>query len=209
MNVLFAIAVVLVLLIANEYWWRHRRVHGEMSRKFIHITVGSFVAFWPFFMSWHTIQFISAAFLISVVVSKYFNVFSAIHAVQRPTWGEVYFALAVGFTTLITTNKWIYMTALLQMSLADGLAAVLGVKYGKRRHYLIMGHPKSVAGTLTFFVVSFLLLGMFSAFSGFQLSPFFVIGLSSGAALIENIGVGGIDNLLVPIFIATILELVA
>lgn len=208
MTVFIAIGVVLALLIFNEYWWHRRKVHGELSRKFIHITVGSFVAFWPFFLPWHIIQLISVAFLVVVALSKYLRIFQAIHSVQRPTWGEVYFALAVGLTTLITHNKWVYMTALLQMSLADGLAAIVGVRYGKRHHYLVLGHAKSLIGTATFFVVSLGLLIGFSYWSGDTLAALFVIGVASVVTLIENLGVRGLDNLLIPLFVAGALSLV-
>src|ERR1700735_297787 len=120
MALLSSVFVVLALLIISEVWWRNTKVHDEVSRKFVHITVGSFVAFWPFFLSWGQIELLSAVFLVAITLSKYLNIFKAIHSVQRPTGGEIFFALAVGAIALITHNKWIYMTALLQMSLADG-----------------------------------------------------------------------------------------
>ena len=209
MTVFIAVCIVLALLLLNEYWWHRRRVHGELSRKFIHITVGSFVAFWPFFLPWSAIQLLSVAFLIGVALSKYLHIFQAIHSVQRPTWGEIYFALAVGLTTLITHNKWIYMISLLQMSLADGLAAVIGVRYGKRHHYLVMGHPKSVVGSATFFVISLALLIGFNSWSGETISPWFMLGVASVATLIENLGAKGLDNILIPLFVASMLSLVA
>lgn len=209
MTVFIAVCIVLALLLLNEYWWHRRRVHGELSRKFIHITVGSFVAFWPFFLPWSAIQLLSVAFLLGVALSKYLHIFQAIHSVQRPTWGEIYFALAVGLTTLITHNKWIYMISLLQMSLADGLAAVIGVRYGKRHHYLVMGHPKSVVGSATFFVISLALLIGFNIWSGETISPWFMLGVASVATLIENLGAKGLDNILIPLFVASMLSLVA
>src|SRR5665213_2636370 len=149
---------VFVILVCNELWWRARVVHSEFSRKFVHITVGSFVAAWPFFLSWHEIEGLSLAFLVVVSASKFLKVFQAIHSVQRPTWGELFFAVSVGMVALITHNKWIYAAALLQMALADGMAAIIGVQYGNRQKYLVFGHPKSVAGTLTFFIVSIAIL---------------------------------------------------
>jgi len=149
------------------------------------------------------------AFLIVVALSKYLHIFRAIHSVQRPTWGEIYFAIAVGAVTLITQNKWIYMAALLQMSLADGLAAIIGVRYGMKRHYLIFGQVKSLVGTATFIVVSILILIIFMHLSVTSLSLMAILGLASAAAVIENIGVFGLDNLLVPILIATVLGLVS
>jgi phytol kinase len=205
MRVILTILAVFALLFANEVWVRVRHVAAERSRKFVHITVGSFVAFWPFFLSRYQIIALSLVFLVGVIFSKYQNVFSAIHSVHRPTWGEVCFALAVGLVALLTADKWIYMAALLQMSLADGLAAVIGTAYGRKTRYKILGHTKSMAGTLTFFVVSALILTVYSKYGGHPLSAASVLALSLAAGLIENIGIKGLDNLFVPLLVAAVL----
>ena len=108
MTILLTILAVLALILIGEFWWRHQRLQTEFTRKFVHITVGSFVAFWPFFLSWNEIRILSVAFLIVVAISKHLRIFRAIHSVQRPTWGELYFAVAVGAITFITNDKWIY-----------------------------------------------------------------------------------------------------
>lgn len=201
MALFLTVGIVFILLCVSEIWWRTTKVHGEVSRKFVHITVGSFVAFWPFFLSWRQIELLSIAFLISVGISKYLNVMKAIHSVQRPTWGEIFFALAVGFIAVLTHDKWIYMAALLQMSLADGLAAIVGLRYGKRQTYLIFGQAKSVAGSLTFFVVSLGLLLGYRHFSGFQADVPALFFLAFLATAVENLGIMGLDNLFVPLLI--------
>ena len=201
------VLVVLVLLLVGEALYRRSDTTNEFSRKFVHITVGSFVAFWPFFLRWREILALSAIFLIVVALSKYLNVFNAIHSVQRPTWGEVSFALAVGIVTVLTRDQWIYMAALLQMSLADGLAAVIGSAYGKSTRYKILNHTKSIVGTLTFFVVSVLILLAYSYYGDVNLAVSLILLLAVGASLIENIGIHGLDNLLVPLFIASLLAI--
>jgi len=202
MRILLTILAVLALVLIGEFWWRKQRLHTEFTRKFVHITVGSFVAFWPFFLSWNEIRYLSLAFLLVVGISKYFHLFRAIHSVQRPTLGELFFALAVGAVTLITQDKWIYSAALLQMSLADGFAAVIGTNYGQRFRYIVFGHAKSILGTFTFLVVSALILTGYSHESGQYLTAVFIFDLSVAAAAIENIGVAGLDNLLVPVLVA-------
>jgi dolichol kinase len=202
MRILLTILAVLALILIGEVWWRKQRLHTEFTRKFVHITVGSFVAFWPFFLSWNEIRYLSVAFLIVVGVSKYFRLFRAIHSVQRPTLGELFFALAVGAVTFITQDKSIYAAALLQMSLADGFAAVVGTNYGQRFRYIVFGHAKSILGTFTFLVVSALILTGYSHQSGQYLTAVFIFDLSVAASIIENIGVAGLDNLLVPVLIA-------
>jgi phytol kinase len=205
MAFVFTVLVVFVLLSLNELWWRKHPVHSELSRKFIHVTVGSFVAFWPYFLSWRQIQILSIAFLLVVVASKYLHVFQAIRSVQRPTWGEVFFAVAVGAITLITHDKAIYAASLLQMSLADGMAAVIGTRYGNRQKYLVFGYAKSVLGTLTFFIISLLILIGFSHYSHAQLGLTAIVGIGAAASVIENLAIRGLDNLLVPLAVALLL----
>jgi phytol kinase len=205
MALALTILVVCILLVFNELWWRKHPIHSEFSRKFIHVTVGSFVAFWPYFLSWHEIQFLSIAFLAGIALSKYLNIFQAIHSVQRPTWGEVLFAIAVGVTTLITHDKAIYAAALLQMSLADGMAAIIGTHYGNRQKYLVFGYTKSVLGTLTFFTISLIILFGFSHYAHTHLSLIVIGIIAAVASLIENLAIRGLDNLFVPLTAALLL----
>ena len=200
------VLAIFMLLISSELWWRRHNMHEEFSRKFLHITIGTFVAFWPFFLSWGQIELLSVAFLLVAGVSKQLNLFQAIRSVQRPTWGEVFFALAVGTIALVTHDQWIYMAAVLQMSLADGLAAVVGVRFGNSNRYRVFGQDKSVVGTLTFLVVSIaILVGYSLQAPGVNFSAG-LIGVSLIATLWENIGIMGSDNLLVPLVVAVLLD---
>jgi phytol kinase len=200
-----AVLAVFIILVVCEFWWQRHETDDEFSRKTVHITIGSFVAFWPFFLTWGQIELLSIAFLIVVSISKSLHLFEAIHSVQRPTWGELFFAAAVGIVALVAQDKWVYAAALLQMSLADGLAAIVGTRFGGRYKYLVFGHPKSVVGTLTFFVVSLSTLLVFNGHFDPSLSLGLLIGTSLIAALIENIGINGSDNLLVPLAVALLL----
>ncbi len=98
------------------------------------------------------------------------------------------------------------MAALLQMSLADGLAAIIGTRYGKQS-YLIFGHRKSWIGSLTFLVVSLGVLVAYMELSGVALDPVFMLCAAAGAMIIENLGIRGLDNVLVPLLIAWLLSM--
>lgn len=211
MAMLLCSVAVFIVLILSEIGWRRGYMTSEVGRKFVHITVGSFVAFWPFFLTWNQIRLLSLAFLIMVIFSKVFNVFSAIHSVQRPTYGEFFFALVVGLLTFITQSKAIYAAALLQMSVADGMAAIVGVEYGlkRQRHlYHVFGHAKTWIGSLTFFLISAAILFGYSA-DTMHLTWYGVIILAAATTAIENIGVMGLDNLLAPLLVAVVLTLLA
>lgn len=202
--VLTAVAIFLLLCI-SEFLWRKTSIDTEYTRKFVHISVGTFVAFWPFFLSRWEIVLMSGAFLAVVLLSTKIKLFKAVHSVQRPTVGESCFALSVGILALVAQSDWIYFAALMHMSLADGLAAVLGTKFGKRGRYYIFGHAKSIFGTTVFLLVS---LGVLIAYSLLANVPFNVllVPVAIIATVIENWAVMGLDNLFVPLFIALALS---
>ncbi len=197
-----AIVVVFLILVLAEYLSRFKGVHSELTRKFVHILVGIFVAFWPFFLSWQQIQVLSLMFLAVVLVSIKLNIFRSIHAISRNKVGEVLFAVVIGVLAIISTNQWVFAAAMLHLSLADGLAAVVGLAYGKGNSYRIMGRTKSVAGTLAFWVTSLAIMLWYLAFSGSGLAFAAVLWLPIAAAAAENLSGEGTDNLVVPLLVA-------
>lgn len=205
MTLILSVLAVFVVLVLSEFGWRKHWLDNEAGRKFVHILVGSFVAFWPFFMSWNEIRLLSVAFLAVVILSKYLNVFHAINSVQRPTYGQVFFALTVGLLTFVTHSKGVYAAALLQMSLADGFAAIVGTRFGRDNKYHLLGHTKSIAGTSAFLATSVALLLGYSIFSTVGLPIALVVFGAIVAATLENLAAFGLDNLLVPIFIGFLL----
>jgi dolichol kinase len=93
------------------------------------------------------------------------------------------------------------------MSLADGLAAVVGTWYGRGNTYRVLSHAKSVAGTATFIVVSALILAAYAAFGSGSLPGLREAAAAvAGAAILENLGLYGLDNLLVPLFVGFLLS---
>jgi phytol kinase len=199
-----AVAVVFILICISEVLWRRGGVDAEYTRKFVHISVGSFVAVWPLFLDRRTIVALSIAFVAVVAASNWLKLFKAIHSVQRPTWGEICFALSVGVLAVLAPSNWVYAVALLHMGLADGLAAIIGTKFGHTTRYYIAGHPKSVVGTSAFLAVSLLLLTAYALLAPVPFGPWIVIA-ALGATVLENLAIRGLDNLLVPVYAAVVL----
>ncbi len=144
--------------------------------------------------------------MVTVATSKRLQLFQAIHTVQRPTYGELFFGVAVGAVALITHQPAIYAAALLHMSLADGLAAIIGSRFGHKNSYFIFGLKKSRYGTLTFLVVSLAILSWFNLTQHTNLGLWMAV-IAGGATILENIAGKGFDNLVVPIFVAGLLVL--
>ena len=200
-----AIVIVFLILIFAEYLSRYKGVHSELTRKIVHVLVGVFVAFWPFFLSWRQIQLLSALFLVAVLVSIKLNIFNSIHAVSRNKMGEVLFAVIIGLLAFISTNQWVFAAAMLHLSLADGLEAVVGLAYGEGNSYRIMGRTKSLAGSLAFFFSSLAIMIWYVSFSGVQPSAVSVLWLPVAATIAENLSGEGTDNLVIPLLVALVL----
>jgi phytol kinase len=207
-GVLLTALVVLVtfcILVGAEYLSRSKDIHAELTRKLVHVAVGTFVAFWPFFLSWRQIQLLSLAFFAVVCVSIKFNIFNSIHAVKRSISGELLFAIVIGLLALIATDKWVFMAAMLHLSLADGLAAVVGLGWGGNNSYKVFGRTKSIAGSAAFLVTSVAILVVYAIFSNSTTSFSTYVWLPVLAVVTENLAVQGTDNLIMPMVIAFVL----
>lgn len=197
------------LLLVSEFGWRQGWFRNEFGRKFVHITVGTFVAFWPYFIGWTEVIVLSLGFFFGVITAFRLGIFRAVSTYQRPTYGEVLFALSVGFLAVLTNSKGIYAAAILQMALADGFAAVVGTWLGKRSQYKVFGKTKSIVGTLTFFLISLAILIGYSQLSDNGLAWQYIALGALGATTMENVMSLGLDNLAVPVFIGVLLQSVA
>jgi dolichol kinase len=205
---LLSVGIIFMLLIFSEYLRRVKHMHAEISRKLVHVLVGSFIAFWPFYMSWQAIRVLAIALRVVIFLSRELHVFKAIHSVRRRAWGELLFPVSVLVASFLTQSKWVFAAAILHMSLADGFAALIGTNFGKKTAYKMFGQVKSLAGTLTFIVISFAIT-FWTIHAGNLLQTdigLVVLWLPLTAALVENIGVFGIDNLFVPMLVLLVLN---
>ena len=198
----------LATLLVAEFGYRKRWWRGEGARKLVHMCIGVQTVTWPLYLEWNEIRMISIALTIGFVVCMRLRLFQSIGSVARLTYGEVLFTLIIGGLTLVTASPSIYAAAILHLSLADGLAALLGLRYGRMTSYHVFGHTKSVVGTAAFFVTSVAILTAYSLLAPSGLAWEFIVLGAAGAAFLENVGVLGLDNLLVPAFVVGLLTFV-
>lgn len=212
LSILCALAGIGVLLICSEILWRKGILRGEYGRKFVHIIGGSYVAFWPFFLSFRVIEVLSLLCFLVLVVSRVFKLFHAVHDVTRLTVGELVSPLAAFFVAVFARAPWIFTASILFVALADGFAAVIGKKYGtKKWSFSPFGSCKSLAGNLAYIVAAYVVLGIAMLIGGkttltnspvltFLWLPFFCL-------CVENFSPYGTDNLTIPVLVVLILNL--
>jgi dolichol kinase len=208
LGIIFSITGIAVLLLITEFLYKKKKLHVETARKIIHISSGVFISFWPLWMSWNAIIAVCALMFLVILLSHRIKLFNSIHGVPRPTRGELLYPVGIGLAAFIAPSTAFFWIAVLNLALADGLAAVVGSRLGMFNGYTILGHKKSVIGTMTCFVVSSAVFTVgiqagsfveyFPFFQAVILFPLIITGL-------ENISWYGSDNLTVPLGVILLL----
>ena len=196
----------LLTLLVAEYGYRRQWWRGEGARKLVHITVGVQAAVWPLYLDWFEIRLISIVLTIGFIVCMQLRLFQSIGTVKRLSYGEVLFTLMIGALTLVTDSAATYAAAMLHLSVADGLAALIGQRFGRGNRYKVFGHTKSIAGSGAFLLTSLIILTAYSFIAPPGLAWWAVLGGAITATILENIGTFGSDNILVPAFIIAMLQ---
>lgn len=192
------------IVLAGEVVRRRKILKGEHQRKFVHIAAGTFMAFWPWLISWQAVQIIGLVLLAATTYNHY--VYKSLYyngGPHRGSYGDMLLALAVVLCALLTDDKLFFTLALLQVALADGLAAVIGTDYGKKWRYKVFGYQKTVIGTMMFWFTSLFILGIgllavnsAVPFSGYY---YLLLLLPPALTLLENAAIMGLDNIVVPV----------
>jgi dolichol kinase len=194
--VILSLLIVLAVLLIDEFLWRRKLVHGELKRKLVHIVVTAFVAFWPWIMSWKAIQLIGIAMVLVLLLNRQLKILHYLGGIRQKTYGEVFLALAI---------------AMLHVALADGFAAIIGTKFGKSWQYKVFSQPKTVIGSMTFWITSLCILGLglLSAHDAIPVSHYSVllIVLPPILTVVENLASFGTDNLAIPVVTIIALQL--
>lgn len=194
--------VVIVIAIAKLF----EKFGKEASRKFIHI----FLANWwiiamIFFDNMWSAASVPALFVVVNYISHKNNIIKVMERgteEKEDTLGTVYFALALFILALITfgplNNPVIGLCGFFVMCYGDGLAAVLG-KAIKSKEYKAFGDTKSIAGSVTMFIVTLIIVVGTLLYSNAELFVLKAIIISLIITVVEAVSIKGTDNISVPL----------
>lgn len=212
-NLALALIPVGIILILSEFLWQKKIIIGERARKFIHILAGVWMAFWPLYIPFDGIFVLGCVALSLLIYSRITNLFHAIYSVNRKTYGDILFAIAIVVCAYLGQEDWIFTISILFLALSDGGAAVIGRYYGQKNQYFVFGSKnlrKSIVGTIAFLVLSYasILIGLFMG-GGDIISDnlaVVILVLPFGSAILENTMPYGLDNLATPLFATLLLN---
>jgi dolichol kinase len=203
---------VAVLLFISEKILTKYKV---LSRKFLHIMVGNVMFILPIFETRFVMTFLVAApfipltFLMSPHSPLKFKdkISSSGHGL-----GLVYYAISWTVLAFLFFDKpWIIAVGIAAMSYGDGMASLIGARFGKRKYHFF-GETKSIEGSVTMYItlVSILWIALkyynylFSSTAIVPMNYLILIFVPLVATFFEAVTPKGLDNL-TACFSATIL----
>ncbi|MBW4664794.1 MAG: SEC59/DGK1/VTE5 family protein [Chroococcus sp. CMT-3BRIN-NPC107] len=193
-----------LLLLVASLLSRFGTGNSELIRKVVHIGTGNVILF-----AWwlHIPAFVGvgASILASIVtfLSYRLPILPGINSVGRKSLGTFFYAVSIGILVawFWSINKPQYAAlGVLVMAWGDGLAALIGQKFGKHP-YKIWDNQKSWEGSGTMAGVSFIVSSLiFLSVQGNNWQTWIVsIIVALLATILEAFSVYGIDNLTVPL----------
>jgi len=203
----FSFFFVFSIIAAASVLERFKLLSNEGTRKFIHIGVSNWwILAMIYFDNRSYASIVPSIFIILNYLSYRMNLVKAMEREgNKNDLGTVYYPIALLVLVLLTFSRYShpYVGALgiLIMGYGDGLAAIIGKKFGKHQYH-ILRYKKSIEGSLTMFVASLLvgllLLNLYSP-EMFLLKAIIMAGI---ATILEAFSPYGLDNLTVPILVS-------
>ena len=199
--------IFLVILGAKLF----EKIGKEASRKFIHIVLGNWwlIAMYFFDNVWFA-AFVPATFVIINYLSCKKDIIKVMEREdsKKDGFGTVYYALSLLVLTVVTfgvINKPILgLVSIFIMAYGDGLAAILG-KLIKSKKYKVYDTEKSIAGSLTMFIVTFIIVAIYLIYINSPLWYVKAIIIGLIITVLEAVSIKGTDN--ITVLIASLLML--
>ena len=177
---------------------------SEQVRKVVHIGTGNILPIaWYFnFPEWFCLS-MGGLFCVITFLSYHFPILPIINSVGRQTYGVFFYALSitilVGWFWTIGQPQYAVLGVLV-MTWGDGIAALVGQKWGKHPYQIGQNHKSwegSIAMAITCFVVTIVVLGISPGLSIFTIPIGLLVAIT--ATILEAVSPAGSDNLSVPI----------
>lgn len=194
------LALLAITAVAVRRRWDGQR---EWSRKLVHIGTGAVVL-----IAWglgiHRLIALPAAASITVLaaLNHRLRLLPAVEDVGRTSYGTVAYGASI---TLLLWLHWpqdpaCVTAGVLVMAVGDGLAGLLGPLWDSPS-WQVLGQRRSLVGTASMAVASLMILAGLSVAVGGPSWPALLL-IAASATLLEQLAVGGLDNLTVPLGVA-------
>lgn len=215
---IFCLIIFGALTLFGEFLRRRKYIEGELARKFVHTTTGTWAALWPIFLDLRSIAVIAGFLTAGALILRFLLPLKTIYSIKRLSIGEILIGIGIAVSAWFSESGSVFSAAVLIISWSDSVAAIVGTTYGSKNSFKVFKSKKSVIGSSAFFITTLGIIfgyylydyNLFTSIASINLSTAitYSIGISFILTLAELTGVYGSDNLTVPILSVIILNLV-
>lgn len=208
LGIIYSFAFVFSMIFIATVIQKVFKLSNDFSRKIIHVAVGNwiFIALF-YFDTWYYAIVGPVSFIILNYISYKYNIFKAMELEEKNP-GTVYYSVSLTICTLFAFSKPDFLIlpflGIMAMTWGDGMAAVIG----KIKPVKQIRPGKSIGGSSSFFIFTFLAVVAYFLIIGIKISTVNIIfyGLATAliGSLIELYSPKNTDNLTVPIIIGLI-----
>jgi uncharacterized protein (TIGR00297 family) len=218
---MLTVSLILFFVVLAELLTRKFSVNTLVARKIVHLTIGVLIFFLPdYFQSNFYPALVALLLLVVGGLNLKFGWFRALLAghggpEDQPgavkSYGSLYFPLILLLQVLLLwgSHKWMLQLSMLVMGVGDSLAGLVGSSVGKKHIEHLTKSPKTIEGSVTMFICSFLLLsaglvffsaGFSGGLAGKPIAVLLCIALLLAlvATAVEAMLSHGLDNFFIP-----------
>ena len=185
----------IALLVTLEVTKRKFRLSAEITRRIAHIFTGLCAILNFSLLPGNWFLSLVVISLVGTLISHRFGIFTAVHAVRRKTYGEVFLPIGTICAYLIASgDAEIFIPSILILTFADSFAGLVSDYLKQQR--------KLKRGSLVFFAVALTVL-----LATTNLNLGFALLVSVVLTLVERYSPLGSDNFTIPVAAAALLLL--
>lgn len=211
MNDIFFIACCAVYVVCEAMLalLGYRRLHwsSETVRKFIHILTANLIIPVIYWIEAPGAKlFGPALFIVINAIATYSGLGKLLGmSDSKRHVGLIYYPTSVLFLTFLHIQGWMSASSVVAgvfiMGWGDGLAGMIGSRFGKHKYTVFGKYHKSLEGSLAMAFAAFVVVLLAS-----DASLWIALALAVVSTVIENISPSSLDNISVPILSAFLLE---
>ena len=181
----------------------------ELLRKIIHIGMGPLIPLAKFLeIEQSAAQYFAGGISILILINYIYKLFPIIEDIDRQSFGTFFycFSLLILISLFWEQDPLSLTAGFFIMTFGDGLAGLIGKNF-KSKSWKIFNQKKSIIGTTTMFLISFLVVSILGYKNNLDFN-YYYFWIALLATVLEQISIIGIDNFSVPIISSTIFHLV-
>ena len=180
----------------------------ELLRKIIHIGMGPLIPLAKFLeIEQSAAQYFAGGISILILINYIYKLFPIIEDIDRQSFGTFFycFSLLILISLFWEQDPLSLTAGFFIMTFGDGLAGLIGKNF-KSKSWKIFNQKKSIIGTTTMFLISFLVVSILGYKNNLDFN-YYYFGIALLATVLEQISIIGIDNFSVPIVTSTVFHL--